>query len=167
MPKPSRAIIIALPVLLITGCASTTTQTVNPTMTAPADPAPTETSTESLNIPKAFKQSKGTANITITSAKYVPNAPYTKNGGKLTLEILWETTDGTTTSSAYFQAKDAEGRSGQFAISDGPSLGNGEVPQGDKSRGELSFDIGEGPFIITAANGALGEEQARWTFTGR
>lgn len=65
-----------------------------------------------------------------------------KNGTYLLLDVLWETEAGKTSSNPlYFSAKDANGRKADISMFADNQLGTGEVLPGDKSRGNIAFDI--------------------------
>ncbi|MFT4137002.1 hypothetical protein [Microbacterium sp.] len=122
-----------------------------------------------MGVPFEVKQSDGVAQVTIVSATY--GAPpdlggisiSADNGGVLILDVLWETTEGTTSANPmYIDAKDAEGREGSIAIGVDSALGSGDVPTGDKMRGNVAFDIGAGPYIVTVSDTLL-QEAARLT----
>lgn len=114
------------------------------------------------------KQNDGTAKITIVSATYGPAlggafdiAP--KNGGYLILDVLWETSAGTSSSNPlYIKAKSADGREGDIALGVVSQLGSGNVPTGDTSRGNVGFDIGAGPYTVVVTDQLL-QDKARLT----
>ena len=112
-----------------------------------------------------------TAKITILSATYGPSittGPFdspAKNGGYLTLDVLWETEKGETTSNPlYFKAKDADGRSASVELIMDDQLGSGEIPAGDKARGKVAFDIKSGTSTVIITNPIL-QEVARISVT--
>ena len=112
-----------------------------------------------------------TAKITILSATYGPSittGPFdspAKNGGYLTLDVLWETEKGETTSNPlYFKAKDADGRSANVELIMDDQLGSGEIPAGDKARGKVAFDIKPGTSTVIITNPIL-QEVARISVT--
>lgn len=123
-----------------------------------------------LGVPFEVKQNKGTAKITIKSATYGPTTGSdfespAKNGGYLILDVLWESAEGIATSNPfYINAKSADGRKGDFAIGVPNDLGTGDIPVGDKSAGNVGFDIGARPYVITVTNQIL-QEKARLTVT--
>ena len=153
--------------LALTGCSAGTNGTGT-------DPAATSASTASatpgpqLGQPFEVKQNDGTAKITIESATYgtslggVLDTP-AKNGGYLILDVLWETSTGTSSPNPlYVKAKDASGHEGTIAIGVDNALASGDVPVGDKARGNVAFDIGAGPYTIVVTD-QLFQEKARLT----
>lgn len=137
---------------------------------APAAPA----GSSEKKVGEAFTADMGngdTAKITIVSATYVPTittGPFdspAKNGGYLTLDVLWETEKGTTSSNPlYFKAKDADGRAANVELIMDDSLGSGEIPAGDKTRGKVAFDIKPGTSTVIITNPIL-QEVARISVT--
>ena len=142
------------------GGGSTNSSSAASPSAAPAGPT--------LGAPFEVKQNDGTAKITIVSASYGPAlggafdiAP--KNGGYLILDVLWETSTGTSSSNPlYIKAKSADGREGDIALGVASQLGSGDVPPGDTSRGNVGFDIGAGPYTIVVTDQLL-QEKARLT----
>ncbi|MGX9902075.1 TM2 domain-containing protein [Arthrobacter sp. SA17] len=136
---------------------------------AAAPAAPSE-----KKVGEAFTADMGngdTARITIVSATYGPTittGPFdspAKNGGYLTLDVLWETEKGTTSSNPlYFKAKDADGRAANVELIMDDSLGSGEIPAGDKTRGKVAFDIKPGTSTVIITNPIL-QEVARISVT--
>ena len=139
---------------------------------APAAEAPAASSDK--RVGEAFTADMGNGNvarITIVSATYgdaITAGPYAspaKNGGYLTLDVLWETDKGTTSSNPlYFKAKDADGRSANVELFMDDSLGSGEIPAGDKARGKVAFDIKPGTSTVIITNPIL-QEVARINVT--
>ena len=112
-----------------------------------------------------------TAKITILSATYGPSittGPFdspAKNGGYLTLDVLWETEKGETSSNPlYFKAKDADGRAANVELFMDDAIGSGEIPAGDKARGKVAFDIKPGTSTVIITNPIL-QEVARINVT--
>jgi len=131
--------------------------------------APAQPASSTLGAPFSVKQFDGTAQITVVGATYGPSlgGPLDltpSNGGYLVLDVLWETSTGVSSANPlYFRAKDGQGREGTFAIFGVPSqLGAGSVPVGDKSRGNVAFDIGPGPYTVSVVD-QLFQEKARIT----
>lgn len=58
--------------------------------------------------------------------------------------------------------KDAEGRTGDLSIGVDSAFTSGEVPVGDKMRGNLAYDIGPGPYTVVVTDQLL-QESARLT----
>ena len=143
-----------------------------PAAKAPAVEAPAASSEKKVG--EAFTADMGngnTAKITILSATYGPSittGPFdspAKNGGYLTLDVLWETEKGETTSNPlYFKAKDADGRSASVELIMDDQLGSGEIPAGDKARGKVAFDIKPGTSTVIITNPIL-QEAARISVT--
>jgi hypothetical protein len=139
-----------------------------PESTAPAVPA-APTGPE-IGTPFEVTQNDGTASITVVSATYGPtlDGPFeieAENGGFLILDILWETSEGVSSPNPfYFKVKDPDGREGDFAIFVDDALPSGDVPVGDRSRGNVAFDIGPGPYIVIVTDQIL-QEAARLTVT--
>ncbi|WP_087874535.1 TM2 domain-containing protein [Arthrobacter globiformis] len=139
---------------------------------APAAKAPAASSEKKVG--QAFTADMGngnTARITILSATYgdaITSGPYAspaKNGGYLTLDVLWETEKGETSSNPlYFKAKDADGRSANVELFMDDPLGSGEIPAGDKARGKVAFDIKPGTSTVIITNPIL-QEVARISVT--
>jgi hypothetical protein len=139
---------------------------------APAAEAPAASSEKKVG--EAFTADMGngnTAKITILSATYsasIISGPFdspAKNGGYLTLDVLWETEKGETTSNPlYFKAKDADGRSASVELIMDDQLGSGEIPAGDKARGKVAFDIKPGTSTVIITNPIL-QEVARISVT--
>lgn len=138
-----------------------------PAAKAPAAPA-------AKKVGQAFTADMGngnTAKITILSATYgdaITTGPYAspaKNGGYLTLDVLWETEKGKTSSNPlYFKAKDADGRSANVELFMDDAIGSGEIPAGDKARGKVAFDIKPGTSTVIITNPIL-QEVARISVT--
>ncbi|MEN8583088.1 TM2 domain-containing protein [Burkholderia sp. RS01] len=132
---------------------------------APAAKAPAASSGKKVG--EAFTADMGngnTAKITILSATYgaaITTGPYAspaKNGGYLTLDVLWEREKGTTSSNPlYFKAKDADGRSANVELFADDVIGSGEIPAGDKARGKVAFDIKPGTSTVIITNPILQE----------
>ena len=143
-----------------------------PAAAAPAAEAPAASSEKKVG--EAFTADMGngnTAKITVLSATYGPSittGPFdspAKNGGYLTLDVLWETEKGETTSNPlYFKAKDADGRSASTELIMDDQLGSGEIPAGDKARGNVAFDIKPGTSTVIITNPIL-QEVARISVT--
>lgn len=183
---PILAAVVLAGSLALTGCG--TTDTTAPAATGPAPaaatqpalepaPAPTPTETEPAETTPTVGQpftvnmgQGGTARITVVSARRVtvPEssfAPAPKNGtGWLVLDVLWETEQGTTPCNPfYFQAKDANGRRGDYAIAvAADELTSGDVPAGDRMRGGVAFDVADGPVTVVVTDAGL-REAARFT----
>lgn len=143
---------------------ATTSPAAPPTTEAPAAP-----SEAGIGTPVSVDFGGGNAaKITIVGATYgtagvsqFAGAP--DNGGYLVLDVLWEAEKGTTNvNPLYFTAKSAEGRAGEPALGAEGQLGSGEVPAGDKMRGNVAIDVGPGPWTVTVT-GTLLSEAARWT----
>jgi len=178
--KTTLTLAIAATLLALAGCSSTDTTPPDNTGTSStppaasndaAEPSPTKSAEPGVGTPFEVKQNDGTAKITIMSATYGPklgSGPFDSeadNGGYLVLDVLWETAEGTShPNPLYFKAKDADGREGDFAIFVDDSLGSGDVPAGDKSRGNVGFDIGAGPYTVIVTDQLL-QEKARLTIT--
>lgn len=150
------------------GCSAPQSGPVaTPAGTAAAKPAPTQNA-PTIGQPFTVKQSNGTAKVTIVKATYGPKLggdfdQTAKNGGYLILDVLWETTKGTSTANPmYFAVKTADGVAGSMALGAPTPLASGDVPVGDKSRGSVAFDIGKGPYTIIVTDELL-QEQARIT----
>lgn len=139
---------------------------------APAAEAPAAASDK--RVGEAFTADMGNGNvarITIVSATYgdaITAGPYAtpaKNGGYLTLDVLWETDKGTTSSNPlYFKAKDADGRAANVELFMDDAIGSGEIPAGDKARGKVAFDIKPGTSTVIITNPIL-QEVARINVT--
>lgn len=139
---------------------------------APAAEAPAAASDK--RVGEAFTADMGDGNvarITIVSATYgdaITAGPYAtpaKNGGYLTLDVLWETDKGTTSSNPlYFKAKDADGRAANVELFMDDAIGSGEIPAGDKARGKVAFDIKPGTSTVIITNPIL-QEVARINVT--
>jgi hypothetical protein len=139
---------------------------------APAAAAPAASSEKKVG--KAFTADMGngnTAKITILSATYgdaITTGPFAspaKNGGYLTLDVLWETEKGETSSNPlYFRAKDANGRSANVELFMDDAIGSGEIPAGDKARGKVAFDVKPGTSTVIITNPIL-QEVARINVT--
>lgn len=139
---------------------------------APAAEAPAASSEK--RVGEAFNADMGNGNIariTIVSATYgdaITAGPYSspaKNGGYLTLDVLWETAKGTTSSNPlYFKAKDADGRAANVELFMDDAIGSGEIPAGDKARGKVAFDIKPGTSTVIITNPIL-QEVARINVT--
>jgi hypothetical protein len=139
---------------------------------APAAEAPAASSEK--RVGEAFNADMGNgdiARITIVSATYgdaITAGPYSspaKNGGYLTLDVLWETAKGTTSSNPlYFKAKDADGRAANVELFMDDAIGSGEIPAGDKARGKVAFDIKPGTSTVIITNPIL-QEAARISVT--
>ena len=139
---------------------------------APAAEAPAASSEK--RVGEAFNADMGNGNIariTIVSATYgdtITAGPYSspaKNGGYLTLDVLWETDKGTTSSNPlYFKAKDADGRAANVELFMDDAIGSGEIPAGDKARGKVAFDIKPGTSTVIITNPIL-QEVARINVT--
>lgn len=130
--------------------------------------APEAPAAPSVGVPFTADMGNGnTARITVVSAEYSDTAssesfaPAAQNGGFLVLDVLWETEAGVTSSNPlYFNAKDAEGRAGEYYMFADNQLGSGEVQVGDKSRGTVVFDIAPGPATVVITDPLL-QEAAR------
>ena len=142
---------------------------------APAAPAAKAPATSSEpKVGEAFTADMGNGNvarITILSATYGdaitagPFASPAKNGGYLTLDVLWETEKGETASNPlYFRAKDSDGRSADIELFVDDQLGSGDIPAGDKTRGNVAFDIKPGTSTVIITNPIL-QEVARISVT--
>jgi hypothetical protein len=139
---------------------------------APAAEAPAASSDK--RVGQAFTADMGNGNIariTIVSATYgdaITAGPYAspaKNGGFLTLDVLWETEKGETSSHPlYFKAKDADGRSANVELFMDDAIGSGEIPAGDKARGKVAFDVKPGTSTVIITNPIL-QEVARINVT--
>ncbi|WP_314195141.1 TM2 domain-containing protein [uncultured Arthrobacter sp.] len=139
---------------------------------APVAKAPAASSGKKIG--EAFTADMGNGNtvkITILSATYgdaITTGPYAspaKNGGYLTLDVLWETEKGQTSSNPlYFKAKDADGRSANVELFTDDAIGSGEIPAGDKARGKVAFDIKPGTSTVILTNPIL-QEVARISVT--
>ncbi|MEO5534140.1 MAG: hypothetical protein ABIR17_03310 [Pseudolysinimonas sp.] len=163
----SAVTIAAAAILLIGGCSAPSAFT--PGGAQPQTPVAAEPITPTgpqLGQPFEVKQNDGTAKITIVSATYGDSlgggafdSP-ADNGGYLILDVLWETSEGVSSSNFfYFSVKDAEGREGDLSIFVNDPLGAGDVPAGDKSRGNVAFDIGAGPYTVIVTNQMLQEDK--------
>ena len=138
-----------------------------PAAEAPAAPAAAPAASSEKRVGEAFTADMGNGNvakITIISATYGPaitTGPYAipaKNGGYLTLDVLWETEKGKTSSNPlYFKAKDADGRSANVELFMDNPMGAGEIPAGDKARGKVAFDIKPGTSTVVITNPLLQE----------
>lgn len=167
---------ISLPVGTVTATAAPTpSASVKPTAMASASPSATaspkptgeapatESPTPGLGIPLEIKQSDGVAKVTIVSATYGPSlgGPFDiepDNGGYLILDVKWETASGVSSANPlYFSAKTTEGREGDIALGVDEALGSGDVPVGDVSRGNVAYDIGDGPYVIIVKDQLLQE----------
>ena len=139
---------------------------------APAAEAPAASSDK--RVGEAFTADMGNGNIariTIVSATYgdaITTGPFAspaKNGGFLTLDVLWETEKGETSSNPlYFKAKDADGRAANVELFMDDAIGAGEIPAGDKARGKVAFDIKPGTSTVIVTNPIL-QEVARISVT--
>lgn len=176
-----RLLILAATALLLAGCAGTPSSTPSaapqqsqndytappngPGTTSPT-PSPTQTTATALaghTIGEAVKVDQGGGNaaqVTIVSASYVPNlntGSYTRTptkGGFLVLEILWETTAGTSSPNPfYFNMRDAAGHTGSMAIGTDDDLHSVTLPAGDKVAGKVAYDIAPGPWRLTVSAG--------------
>jgi hypothetical protein len=155
----------------------TTLPSSEPAAEAPAVPAAAPAApaaSSDKRVGEAFTADMGNgdiARITIVSATYGdaitagPFASPAKNGGYLTLDVLWETEKGTTTSNPlYFKAKDADGRAASVELFMDDAIGSGEIPAGDKARGKVAFDIKPGTSTVILTNPIL-QEVARISVT--
>ncbi|WP_028268165.1 hypothetical protein [Arthrobacter sp. MA-N2] len=70
----------------------------------------------------------------------------------------------TSTNPLYFTAKDADGREAYSELGIDGQLGTGQVPVGDKTRGNVAFDIKPGTSIVVITSPLL-DEVARITVT--
>jgi hypothetical protein len=140
---------------------------------APAEEEPTEEAPAEAEVGQPFAVDMGDGNvaqITIVSAEYTDTvsedfATEADNGGYLLLDVLWETAEGTTTANPlYIAARDAEGREGGITVFVDDQLGSGEVPAGDRLRGNVAFDIGAGPYTVIIRDQLL-QEAARINVT--
>jgi hypothetical protein len=143
---------------------------------APVDAPPAEAPAASSEkkVGEAFTADMGNGNvarITIISATYgasITTGPFdspAKNGGYLTLDVLWETEKGETSSNPlYFRAKDADGRASSSELIMDDGMGSGEIPVGDKARGKIAFDIKPGASTVIVTNPIL-QEVARISVT--
>lgn len=127
--------------------------------------------TAKLGEPFEVKQGDSTAMVTIVSATYgnSDNSSFNttaSNGGFLILDVLWEGKTGTSSANPlYFAVKDADGRSGDIDIFVDGSLDSGDVPTGDKTRGNVAFDVSaSGPYTVIITN-PLFQEVARVSVT--
>ncbi|MFW0770043.1 hypothetical protein ACLRGH_08440 [Arthrobacter koreensis] len=133
-----------------------------------APEAPEAPEAPTVGVPFTADMGNGnTARITVVSAEYTDTAsaesfaPAAQNGGFLVLDVLWETESGVTSSNPlYFNAKDTEGRKGEYYMFADNQLGSGEVQVGDKSRGTVVFDIAPGPATVVITDPLL-QEAAR------
>ena len=143
-----------------------------PAAAPPAAKAPAASSEK--RVGEAFTADMGKGNIakiTIVSATYgaaITTGPFAspaKNGGYLTLDVLWETEKGETSSNPlYFKAKDADGHSANVELFVDDPIGAGEIPAGDKARGKVAFDIKPGTSTVIITNPIL-QEVARISVT--
>jgi hypothetical protein len=130
--------------------------------------APVEPAGPTVGVPFEVQQNDGVAKITIVSASYGPTTGGdfdlpADNGGYLILNVLWETAEGVSSSNPlYISAKDANGVRGDIAIVIPQSLGSGDIPVGDKTVGNVGFDIGPGPYTVVVTDQLL-QEEARLT----
>ncbi len=81
-----------------------------------------------------------------------------ENGGFLTLHVIWQTESGQTEADPhYIKVLDASGGEGDLhSIADG-MFGSGDVPEGDRIRGNLVFDVGPGPYTVIVTDPLLHE----------
>ena len=139
-----------------------------PAATAAAPSTPAAAPAPQVGQPFEVNMGSGdVAKITIVSATYAPTAgalaSKPKNGGYLILDVLWETAKGETSANPlYFDAKDAAGRGGSTGLFADGLMTAGDVPAGDKVRGNVVFDIGAGPWSVIVKNPIL-QEKARVT----
>ncbi|CAM3307499.1 Telomeric repeat-binding factor 2 [Arthrobacter ulcerisalmonis] len=136
---------------------------------AAASPSTAPVSTKpAVGVPFAVKMLNGdVARITVVSAVRADTvtsgafATPPKNGTYLLMDVLWETESGTTNSNPlYFSAKDANGRKADMSLFADNQLGPGEVLPGDKSRGNVAFDIAPGTATVMISDPLL-QEAAR------
>jgi hypothetical protein len=111
------------------------------------------------------------AKVSFLSAKYSQTASSAsfatkpKKGGFLVIDVLWETTAGSTSRNPmYFQAKDADGVVSYGELIVDSSLGSGDVPVGEKATGKIAFDIQRGVTTVIVTDPLL-REVARMKFT--
>ncbi|OMH36877.1 hypothetical protein [Tersicoccus sp. Bi-70] len=159
----------------LAGCGATTSDAGTAPSSGSAGSAPASVAAPKPAAPAGpvvgnpFTADMGNGNvarITIVSAKYTTGAisqfaSTPTNGGYLVLDVLWETEKGTTSANPlYFAAKDAQGRKVNAFLGADGQLGSGEVPVGDKTRGTVAFDIGQGPTTVIVTDPLL-QEAAR------
>jgi hypothetical protein len=163
------ALIVTGVVILLSIITNSTRGPSAPVITLPAFESAAEAPAASSDkrVGQAFTADMGDGNIariTIVSATYGdaitagPFASPAKNGGYLTLDVLWETEKGTTSSNPlYFKAKDADGRAANVELFMDDAIGSGEIPAGDKARGKVAFDIKPGTSTVILTNPILQE----------
>jgi hypothetical protein len=149
---------------------------------APAAEAPApEAAPEAPNAPaapavgKPFSIDMGNGNvakITIVSAVRTQSVSTTafatppKSGSYLLLDVLWETSEGETSSNPfYFTAKDKAGRKADQNLFADNQLGSGTVVPGDKTRGFIAFDVAPGAVTVMISD-PLMQEAARIQIPG-
>lgn len=166
--------VLAIAALLLTGCGVSTAapggQPVQsqPYSTSPAPTPPPSPTAHKVGEVVTVSSDESTSKVTIVSAAY-STEPLSRfdtgprKGGYLTLDVLWETTEGTAeVNPLLFNAKDASGlqQGPQLGMTGVDGLAAASVPAGDRLRGKVVVDIGAGPWTVTM--GAL-TEAARWS----
>lgn len=141
-----------------------------------ADPAPEAPKAPAApTVGKPFSIDMGNGNvakITIVSAVRTQSVSTTafatppKSGSYLLLDVLWETSEGETSSNPfYFTAKDKAGRKADQNLFADNQLGSGTVMPGDKSRGFIAFDVAPGAVTVMISD-PLMQEAARIQIPG-
>lgn len=142
-----------------------------PVSQSPAAVAPPADGSKDAYAVTADMGEGNVAKVTFLSAAYGPSAssasfaPKPEKGGFLVVDVLWETTGGSTSSNPmYFQAKDAEGHVSYGELIIDGALGAGEVTVGDKAAGKIAFDIKLGVTTVIVTDPLL-QEVARIKIT--
>jgi hypothetical protein len=173
-----RLIGLAVPLLLLAGCAGTTSAGTTVTVQVPttvfvtgpepaaAEPteeaAPTEAAADAIppvgsSIPFTWSafgdDDQGTA--TVNTAEWTTEADefggLPDNGAYLILDVTVEATKGSVSvNPLYWSAKDAEGRTYKSGFTSGkdPALDSGDIPAGQKSRGFVAIDAPQVPLTV-------------------
>jgi hypothetical protein len=171
--KEAAAASLALATLIaLAGCSAPGAGTTSAADAKPSasSSAPTKPQGPTVGVPFTFKQNDGVAKVTIVSVTYGASdgsqfATAAQNGGYLILDVLWQAESGTASANPFYvTAKDSAGHAGDPDLFVPTALATGDVPVGDKSRGNVAFDIAPGPVTIILSNQGL-QEVARLTVT--
>lgn len=153
-------------VLTLTGCGSYT-------QTSVSEPAPEETQVATTEKTSTIGEtlSNEDFSVTLNSVSY-PNRDgfggKPDNGNFVVIDITIENlSDESETFSVIggLDLRDAEGYSGDFAIFvKTKGSAGGEVPAGGMSRGQMAFDIGDGPYLLLISPDMFGDS-AKFEFS--
>lgn len=104
-----------------------------------------------------YQTSKSAGTLTLNSAHRVTGAPNRitsppKNGTYLIIDVTLTVNSGTMTANpGFWKAQDPQGYTytAQFAGVAEQGIDSGEIPAGQKTRGEIAFDVPPGPLTVT------------------